>query len=62
MLSGVETAGLVLATLPLIINFLEHYNEGLKPLKDFVNYRAKIERLASNLLTQKLDFIHTCEM
>lgn len=56
-----ETAGLVLATLPLIISCLEHYNEGLKPLKDFVNYRETIERLANDLLTQKWELSHTCE-
>lgn len=61
MASGLEIAGLVLATLPLIINCLEHYNEGLKPLRNFFNYRETIERLASDLLTQKWELFHTCE-
>lgn len=35
MLTGVETAGLVLAVLPLFISAFEHYNDGLEPIKAF---------------------------
>ncbi|KAL8994644.1 MAG: hypothetical protein Q9169_005445 [Polycauliona sp. 2 TL-2023] len=61
MLSGVEVAGLVLATLPLVIDCLEHYNEGLKPLRDFVKYRQKIIQLALELRKQRRELYGTCE-
>ncbi|KAL8703496.1 MAG: hypothetical protein Q9225_008117, partial [Loekoesia sp. 1 TL-2023] len=40
---------------------LEHYNEGLKPLKDFVRYKSLIEELADNLDTQWTRLKSTCE-
>ena len=53
--------GLVLAVLPLIISALEHYNEGLKPLKDFMRYNIVIRKLIVDLLTQKALFRNTLE-
>ena len=35
MLTGVETAGIVLAVLPLFISAFEHYSDGLEPIKAF---------------------------
>lgn len=35
MLTGIETAGLVLGILPLFISAFEHYNDGLEPIKAF---------------------------
>lgn len=40
---------------------LEHYNDGLKPFKDFVNYKPLIQRLASDLQTQRTLLRLTCE-
>lgn len=53
--------GLVLATLPLIISALEHYNEGLKPLKDFIKYKNLIRELVVDLGTQRALFRNTLE-
>ena len=53
--------GLVLAVLPLIISALEHYNEGIKPLKDFVRYKQVIRELVVDLSTQKALFRNTLE-
>ncbi|KAL8731165.1 MAG: hypothetical protein Q9166_003572 [cf. Caloplaca sp. 2 TL-2023] len=61
MVTGVETAGLVLAALPLIIKGLQHYNEGLKPLKDFVQYQEKRQELATNLALERRQLLSTCE-
>ncbi|KAL8780645.1 MAG: hypothetical protein Q9213_006382 [Squamulea squamosa] len=61
MVTGVETAGLVLAALPLIISALEHYNEGIETLKNFVRYRVMIAELAKNLTVERRKFITTCE-
>ncbi|KAI9887959.1 MAG: hypothetical protein M1823_000216 [Watsoniomyces obsoletus] len=38
-MAGVETAGLVLATFPLIISYLEHYRKGCKTIKLWWKYR-----------------------
>ncbi|KAL8725717.1 MAG: hypothetical protein Q9181_006305 [Wetmoreana brouardii] len=62
MITGVETAGLVLAALPLVISGLEHYNEGLKPLKDYVKYKIVIQELACGLKTQKILLRNTCRI
>ena len=41
MITGVETAGLVLAVFPLIISALEHYREGFEPLKDWWKFQTE---------------------
>ncbi|KAL8996045.1 MAG: hypothetical protein Q9169_004357 [Polycauliona sp. 2 TL-2023] len=61
MITGVETAGLALAALPLVISALEHYNEGLKPFKDFFRYKALIKELVNGLKLQEILLRNTCE-
>ncbi|KAI4253148.1 MAG: hypothetical protein LQ352_003858 [Teloschistes flavicans] len=61
MVTGVETAGLVLAALPLVISALQHYNEGLKPLKDFARYKSVINELSNDISLQKCLLRGTCE-
>ena len=56
-----STVGLVLAVLPLVISAIEHYNEGLKPLKDFVRWKITIRNLIVGLRTQKALFRNTLE-
>ena len=53
--------GFVLAVLPLVISAIEHYNEGLKPLKDFVKWKTTIRNLIVGLRTQKALFRNTLE-
>ena len=53
--------GLILAALPLVISALEHYNEGAKPLKNFVRYKAMIRDLVCDLGTQRILFRNTLE-
>lgn len=47
MITGVETAGLVLAIFPLLVSALEHYQEGFESLSDWWKFR-----------TEFLGFIH----
>ena len=47
--------------MPLMITALEHYNEGLKPLKDFVRYKAMIRQLVCDLGIQRALFRNTLE-
>ena len=48
MITGVETAGLVLAIFPLLVSALEHYQEGFEKLNDWWKFR-----------TEFLGFIHS---
>ena len=61
MITGVETAGLVLAAFPLIISALEHYREGLEPLKDFWKFRTDFLTLIHQIGYQKVVFDENIE-
>lgn len=41
MITGIETAGLILAIFPLIISTLEHYKEGFSTLQTWWMYRTE---------------------
>ncbi len=41
MITGVETAGLVLAIFPLLVSALEHYQEGFERLNDWWKFRTE---------------------
>ncbi|KAL8827297.1 MAG: hypothetical protein Q9170_007069 [Blastenia crenularia] len=62
MITGVETVGIILGALPLVIDALQHYDEGLKPLKDFVRYKSMIQELADDLDKQWTLLKFTCEL
>lgn len=49
MVTGVETAGLVLAAIPLIISALEHYDDFAAPTKAFIHWRRHLRRLMQEL-------------
>ena len=49
MVTPVETAGLVLATLPIVIVALEQYHKGLDPLKDYLRYNSMLKALQTRL-------------
>jgi hypothetical protein len=53
MLSGVEIAGLVLGALPLLISAVEHYNDGLHPIKIFFQKQYELDRFYRALDEQK---------
>lgn len=46
----------------IIIIALEKYNEGLKPLKNFVDYKPFIRRLVNDLQTERATLKSTCEL
>lgn len=51
MVTGVETAGLVLAAIPLIISALEHYEDLIEPTKAFIHWRRHLTKLILELYT-----------
>lgn len=53
MLTGVEIAGLVLGSLPLLISAIEHYNDGLHPIKVFFQKQYELDRFYRALDEQK---------
>ncbi|KAF4979137.1 hypothetical protein FZEAL_4627 [Fusarium zealandicum] len=49
-MSGLEVAGIVLGSLPLLISAIEHYKTILDPLKAFIKYQDELNRALRNLL------------
>ena len=59
MVTGVETAGLVLAALPLIISALTSYQKGLKQTSNLWSrkqYKLKVQHLIICLKAQRAQF------
>ncbi|TVY19368.1 hypothetical protein LARI1_G003447 [Lachnellula arida] len=56
MATGVEAAGLVLAVLPLFISALEHYKEGLDPIKIFLDYDNQLPIHIHRLSCQHIQY------
>ena len=53
MVMGIETAGLVLAVLPLVISALESYKDGLRAIKRLYHSEAQIRKLTRTLKVQR---------
>lgn len=51
-MSGIEIAGLVLAVIPLFISAIEHYEDGLRPLRAFAYYREELAQHRMKLTTE----------
>lgn len=58
-----EITGLVLAVLPLLLNQLDNYVQGLETLKGFraKRYRRELDGYLSSLGTQQAIFVNTLE-
>ena len=52
-MSGVEVIGLILGGLPLVISAVEHYRDGLHPLKDYFRYDNTLKTLRTRLRIQQ---------
>ena len=61
MSTGVETAGLVVATIPLVINALEYFAEGVRTVVKRWSYKRELQSLAWALAAEKALFSATCE-
>lgn len=63
MVTGVETAGIVLAILPLLVNQLDNYIQGLETIKSFRTrrYRRELEDYRTRLGTQQAILLNTLE-
>jgi hypothetical protein len=63
MITGVEAAGIVIAILPLVVNQLDAYVQGLETIKTFrtKRYRRELESYLTRLGTQQAIFLNTLE-
>jgi len=56
MVTGVETAGLVLAIIPLLISALEHYEDGLEPTIAFFKWDKELSTAIRKLWYQHTSY------
>lgn len=61
-MSGIEVAGLVLGSIPLIISALESYNEGLDPVKSFIRWERELPQYIRKLRNQHVHFAQTTRL
>lgn len=59
MLSGIETAALVLGIFPLLIAALDHYKAGLEPLQTFSHYKLRLIELKGDLAFHRGKFLQS---
>jgi hypothetical protein len=61
MVTGIEATGVVLALLPLLLNQLDNYVQGLETLRSFTakRYRRELESYHTNLGAQQAIFLNT---
>lgn len=60
-MSGIEVAGLILATFPLLISALEHYREGEQALFDWWKYKRAYKKCKQEINFYQLAFEGTLE-
>jgi hypothetical protein len=61
MTSGVEIAGLVLASIPLVVSALEHYSDGMSALERWWRYKREVNKVVRLLVAEQVLFQGTCE-
>ncbi|KAE8327555.1 hypothetical protein BDV39DRAFT_204868 [Aspergillus sergii] len=62
MVTGIETAGLILAILPMLVNQLDNYARGLEKIKALRRYRREMEGYATGLSAQYAILLNTLEL
>ena len=55
-MAGVELIGVILASIPLVISAIEHYRDGLDPLKDYFRYDCTLKASRSRLRIEQMNF------
>ena len=61
MVTGVETAGIILGSIPLIISALEHYAEGVGTIEKWWRYKRELASLKRILGAEYDRFLNTLE-
>jgi hypothetical protein len=60
-MSGIETAGIVLGAIPLVISALEHYAEGISTIHKWWRYKRELASLKRILDAEYVRYLNTCE-
>lgn len=60
-MSGIEIAGLVLGTIPLVVSALEHYADGVETIRAWRRYKSEVKSLIRRLGVQYDIFRDTLE-
>ncbi|KAL4911386.1 hypothetical protein BDW74DRAFT_184750 [Aspergillus multicolor] len=61
MITGIEVAGLILATFPLLISGLEHYGGAFESMREWIRFRAEFAVFMNALCRQKIFFRQNIE-
>ena len=61
-MTGVETAGLVLGSIPLVVSGLEHYADGVSTITKWWRYKRELSSLVRVLDAEYARFLGTCEI
>ena len=61
MVTGIETAGLVLAAFPLLISALEHYVSGIETIHRWRRFKRELAKYVRRLETQRIWVVDTLE-
>lgn len=61
-MSGVEAAGFILAAIPLVISFVEHYAEGVRTINRWRKYARELKSLCRRLRSEEELFRNMCEL
>ena len=61
MASGIEIAGLVLGSIPLLVSALEHYAEGVETIERWWRYQRELAAIKRMLKAEQVVFQGTCE-
>jgi len=59
MVTGIETAGLVLGAFPLAIEGIKAYSDGMKTVKDMKNYEQILRQFARELKVERCKYDNT---
>lgn len=60
-MSGLEIAGVVLGSIPLLISALEHYQQGIRTVQRWLKYDREIRCLIRNLKSENCKLENVCE-
>lgn len=61
MATGIEIAGVVLGALPLVVEALKAYTNGVSTIDRYIRYKIPLKRLATELETEKVIYQNICE-
>ena len=56
MATGIEVAGLILGSFPLVVSALEHYGEGLEAMQNWARFRTDFNAFLSDFIRQQIFF------